>query len=105
MDFGAQTLGLFVGWVSLVLGVLSMAMGLLLAWNQRNAAPPPAPTGGLGEQGLQDVIKTTTDFAKALKDLDRAAQLFTIGVLFVAIAGLVAGLDSIAEAIKATAPK
>ena len=44
-------------------------------------------------------VKAVTDFAKALKDLDRAAQLLTLGVLFIAIAAVVAGFDTVAAAI------
>lgn len=98
-----DALGQTIGWASLVLGVLSTLMGLLLAWKQRDAKPPEPPKTGLTEQGLTDTIKAVTDFAKALKDLDRAAQLLTIGVLFFGIAALVAGLDSVANAITAAA--
>lgn len=93
-----------IGWSSLVLGIICVALGLLLAWSQRNAKPPERPKPGLGEQaGVTEAIKATTDFAKALKDLDRSGQLLIIGVLFFAIAGLVAGLESVANAIESTA--
>jgi hypothetical protein len=96
-----ETLGLIVGWTSLVLGILAMLMGLVLAWNQRKATPPARPEVGLGEQaGIDKAIEATTEFAKALKDLDRAAQLFMVGVLFIAIAALIAGFDAVATAIE-----
>lgn len=94
----------FIGWVSAILGVIALAIGLTTAWKRRNDAPPePTETTGLAEQGggaVNEAIKNVSDFAKALKDLDRSGQLMTIGVLLIAIAAITAGLDNVAEAIE-----
>jgi len=98
-------LGTAIGWASLVLGVLCTGLGLVLVWNQRKVTPPAAPAvETIKEQGaVTDVINATAGFAKALKDLDRGIQLITLGVLFIAVAAVVAGFDTVADAIKTTA--
>lgn len=92
-----------IGWASLVFGVLATLVGLVIAWNQRNLKPPTVPAAKLDEQGFTDTLKATTDFAKALKDLDRGMQLIMVGILFFGIAALVAGMDTVATAIESAA--
>jgi len=98
-------LGTTIGWVSLVLGIASAAVGLVLVWGQRNVRPPAPPTEEkLKEQGaITDVIDSTTNFAKALKDLDRGIQLIILGVLFIAVASVAAGFETVADAIESAA--
>lgn len=93
-------LGTAIGWTSLVIGLLCSLVGLALVWTQRNATVPAPTAQKLGEQGgVEDVINATTNFAKALKDLDRGIQLVTLGVLFVAVSALAAGFNTVADAI------
>ena len=93
-----------IGWVCLVLGALCIATGLVVAWTNRKVVPPAPPKAEVGDHGaIDETIKVMTDFAKALKDLDLSGKLLTVGVLLIAVAAVVAGLDGVAEAIKATA--
>jgi hypothetical protein len=97
-------LGTAVGWASLGLGVLCALVGLVLVWIHRNEKIPAVTDTKLGDQGaVVDAIKATTDFAKALKDLDRGIQLLTLGVLFIAVAAIAAGFDAVADAITTAA--
>jgi hypothetical protein len=97
-------LGIAVGWASLGLGVLSALVGLVLAWRQKDAAIPAPTPGKLGEQGaVDDIINASATFAKALKDLDRGIQLVMLGVLFIAVAALAAGFNTVADAITSAA--
>jgi len=99
-------LGTAIGWSSLGVGVLCALLGLVLVWTQRKATVPAVtvPQNKLGDQGaITDAIKATADFAKALKDLDRGIQLLTLGVLFIAVAAIVAGFDTVADAITTAA--
>jgi hypothetical protein len=100
-----ETLSAALGWASLVLGTASILLGLMYYWNHRNDKPPapPQPSGPVEHGAVVDAVKAATDFAKAIKDLDRAAQLVTFGLLLFAIAGIVAGLDSVATAIQSAA--
>ncbi len=95
-------LGTAIGWGSLGIGILCALVGLAWVWGQRNAqVPNPAPDKVAEQGAIGDVVKATTDFAKALKDLDRGIQLITLGVLFVAISAVTAGFDTVADAITA----
>jgi hypothetical protein len=97
-------LGTAIGWASLAIGLGCALVGLALVWSQRNAKVPLPPPDKVGEEGaIGEVIKATTDFAKALKDLDRGIQLITLGALFIAISAVTAGFDTVAEAIKGAA--
>ena len=91
-----------IGWTSLVLGAASIAVGLVVAWNNRKLRVPEPTKPEVGDHGaVKDAIDSVTEFAKALKDLDLSGKLLTVGLLLIAIASVVAGLDNIAEAIKA----
>ena len=76
-------LTLALGWVCLLLGAVGIVLGFVIAWQQRNFKPPtPATATGPVEQGaVNDIIKSTTDFAKAVKDLDLGGRLMIVGVL------------------------
>ncbi len=93
-----------IGWVCLLVGAVTILIGVWIAWKYRQVEPPETPEPAeIGDQGkIIDVIDKTTEFAKALKDLDTSGRLLTVGVLLIAIAAVVAGLDSIAEAIQAS---
>jgi|GEM_PF-4059677 hypothetical protein len=94
-----------IGWVCLALGAIAILAGVAVAMKYKNVTPPEKPAAEVvGDQGaVGDVIDKTTEFAKALKDLDSSGRLLTVGVLLIAISGVVAGLDNIADAIEATA--
>lgn len=94
-----------IGWVCLVLGAIAILAGVAVALKYMNVKPPEKPAAEVvGDHGaVVDVIGKTTEFAKALKDLDSSGRLLTVGVLLIAIAGVVAGLDNVADAIAATA--
>lgn len=92
-----------IGWSSLVLGILVILVGIVTAWNLRNVRPPEPKKKEITEQGFTDIVKDTTEFAKALKDLDRSMQLILVGVVLFGIAALVAGLDTVATAIETAA--
>jgi hypothetical protein len=96
-----EALTLAIGWGTLVLGLVSIILGLYLMWKHRTT---PDELKGIQEsaalEGVADVVNSVSDFAKAIKELDRGTQALTVGVLLIAISALVAGLDSIADAIE-----
>ncbi|WP_454857551.1 hypothetical protein [Promicromonospora soli] len=49
---------------------------------------------------VQNLIKNTAEFAKALKDLDLGGTLLTVGILLIAIASITGGLDNVTEAME-----
>lgn len=96
-----EQLSAALGWVCLTLGALSVAAGIILALKYRNQVVPEPAKPKVGDQGaINDLVKNTTDFAKALKDLDVSGKLLTVGVLLIGIAAITAGLDQVADAIK-----
>lgn len=89
-----------IGWVCLVLGAVAIILGIITSIRNYNVQVPEPPQVTVDDQGaINDVIKNTTDFAKALKELDLGGKLLTVGVLLIAIAAISAGLDNVAEAI------
>lgn len=96
-----EALTLAIGWGTLVLGLASISLGLYLLWKHRTT---PEDLRRVQEaavtEGVTDVIDSASQFAKAIKDLDQASRALTVGVLLIAISALVAGLDSIADAIE-----
>lgn len=92
-----------IGWICLILGAAAIIAGIVVALKYRNVEPPKTGEAEVGDQGLNETIDKVTEFAKALKDLDSSGRLLTIGVMLIAIAAVVAGLDSVAEAIKSAA--
>lgn len=95
---------LAIGWTCLILGAIAICVGIYTALQYRNQQIPQLPEPQVGDQGaINDIVKSSTEFAKALKDLDLSGKLLTVGVLLIAIAAIVAGLDAVAEAIESIA--
>ena len=96
-----------VGWVTLILGAAAIIAGIVIALKYRDQKPPDIPKpAGVSEHGaVIDAIKNTTEFAKALKDLDLSGKLLTVGVLLIAISAITAGLNEVAQAITTAAAK
>jgi hypothetical protein len=96
-----EALTLAIGWGTLVLGLVSIGLGLYLLWKQRTTT---ADLRRMQEtavtEGVTDVIGSASQFAQAIKELDQGSRALTVGVLLVAISALVAGFDSIADAIE-----
>jgi len=88
-----------LGWVCLALGALGVLGGFAMSIQHANATPPERAAGPIEQGAVVDVIKSTTDFAKAVKDLDLGGRLMIVGVLLIAVAALAAGLDQVAEAV------
>lgn len=90
-----------IGWVCLVLGALSIASGIFAAFRYQKTEIPVPTTPKVGDHGaINDAIKNSVEFAKALKELDLTGKLLTVGVLLIAVAAIVAGLDTVADALK-----
>ena len=90
-----------IGWTCLVLGAVCIVVGIWVAIIHRKQEVPVAKPATVGDHGaINDAIKNTADFAKALKDLDLGGRLLTVGVLLIAVAAITVGLDNVTQAIE-----
>lgn len=106
-----------VGWASLAAGVGCLLVALLLGIatsDDRKATKEAAQTvaektkeaagdqeGKFQEQAgsLSTTLDSVAALATALKDLDRVAQLLSVALGFFGIAGVVAGLEQVAQSL------
>jgi hypothetical protein len=114
----ASDLATAVTWFSLVAGSICLAVGLVVAIIEAlrhrevskeakdavQAAVSKAkqtPSGeDLAAQGaIGDTMESLAKLATALKDLDVGTRILVLGVALYAIAGIAAGLDSVAAAV------
>ena len=114
----ASDLATAVTWFSLVAGSICLGVGLVVAIiealrhrevskeakNAVQAAVSKAtqtPSGeDLAAQGaIGDTMESLAKLATALKDLDIGTRILVLGVALYAIAGVAAGLDSVAAAV------
>jgi hypothetical protein len=113
----ASDLAAAVTWFSLVAGSICLAVGLVVAIVETlrhrevskeakdavQAAVATAKEGKaetLAAQGaIGDTMESLAKLATALKDLDVGTRILVLGVALYAIAGIAAGLDSVAAAV------
>jgi hypothetical protein len=105
-----------IGWTSLVAGAACLVLSVVAFFqtkDERKSARDALKTaaeqakgasqdaGKFGEQAgaLSTGLGAVADLAKALKDLDRVGQLLVLALGFLAVGGVVAGLEEVATAI------
>lgn len=107
-----------VGWASLAIGTICALSALVLAFktasktkavteaveqaaDRAKATANEADAGTFQAQAgpLSTTLEAVAKLAAALKDLDRVGQLLSVSLGFFAIAGVVAGLEEVAQAI------
>ena len=96
-----------VGWGSFALGSLCIIAAVSIGVARRDAIYPdpvvpqdPQQRNIIAEE-TEKLVKTVTELAKELKEMDLIGKLLTVGVLLVLTAGVVTSVDSVASAIAA----
>lgn len=98
---------MIVTWFALITGTVCVVLGAVLVVLQwLREVPPVEPqqkrdTGtGFSPQGtVGETVRASADFAAQLAKLDPPTRLLAVGALFYAVAGVTAGIDSIAGAL------
>lgn len=102
-------MGELVAFVSLAAGLACLISAIYLLFQDTDASRSVAKAienaalasaaDTKGFAALPPTLESVASIAKALKDLDRVAQLLTVALGFFAIAGVAAGLESIGEGL------